>query len=360
MAPGGTESEKQENGMRKVLFFHVGSIGDTIVAMPAMHAVLEHLKDARIDLFNAALIEGHVHQELYKHLNWFSRMNFTPTTGNLIQRTLTRCRIIHYIYEGHYDTVFYFAYAPRQIDFLLFSLLGIRNVFCCLDQTRKEIPIYRNYLETVASYGFRASKPFQFVFTDQELKSARELFLQLNIPADRIPIAVGIGGKQDACHWPIEKYRQVLCHDFGDNGGLFPVFLGSDKERNNVELLMNSTGCGFFLQDAPNLSLRETIAFLKMCRFYLGNDTGSIHMAAAAGIPCIGIYSARNAKGLWEPFGENNLILRTRIDCERCERSQCRYGSPSRCIDAIPVERVVQAVNTFLQRYGASLSAGKR
>ena len=72
--------------MRKVLFFHVGSIGDTIVAMPAMHAVMEHLKDSQIDLFNAALIEGHVHQELYKHLNWFSRLNCTLTTGSVLLR----------------------------------------------------------------------------------------------------------------------------------------------------------------------------------------------------------------------------------------------------------------------------------
>ena len=335
--------------MRKVLFFHVGSIGDTIVAMPAMHAVMEHLKDSQIDLFNAALIEGHVHQELYKHLNWFSRMNFTPTTGSVLRRTLTRCRIIRYIYEGHYDTVFYFAYAPRKIDFLLFSLLGIRNVFCCLDQTRKEIPIYQNYLETVAHYGFHASKPFQFVFSEEEQKSAAEVFQRLKIQADTVPIAVGIGGKQDACHWPLEKYRQVLSHNFR-TGKLFPVFLGAEKERDKVNFLIDSIGSGFFLKDVPNFSLLESIAFLKMCRFYLGNDTGSIHMAAAAGIPCIGIYSARNARGLWEPFGENNLILRTRIDCERCERSKCRYGYPSRCIDAISVEMVVQAVNTLLLR----------
>ena len=341
--------------MRNVLFFHVGSIGDTIVAMPAMHAVLEHLKDARIDLFNAALIEGHVHQELYKHLNWFSRMNFTPTTGSMFRRTLTRCRIIRYIYEGHYDTVFYFAYAPRKIDFLLFSLLGIRNVFCCLDQTRKEIPIYRNYLETAASYGFRASKPFQFVFSEQELKSAEELFQRLKIPADRIPIAVGIGGKKESCRWPVEKYRQVLCHDFKPHL-LYPIFLGGGKDRADAESLIRSTGYGFFLQDAPNLSLRESIAFLKFCRFYLGNDTGSIHMAAAAGIPCIGIYSSIASKRLWFPFGDENLILRTEIACEECGRSLCKYGYPSKCIDAISVEMVVHAVNTFLKRYGTSPS----
>lgn len=335
--------------MRNVLFFHVGSIGDTLVAMPAMHAVLEHLKGVRVDLFNAALIEGHVHQQLYDHLNWFSRMNFTPTTGNVFRRTLTRCKIIRYIYEGHYDTVFYFAYAPRKIDFLLFSLLGIRNVFCCLDQTRKGIPIHRNYLENVAKYGYRASEPFSLAFTAEERGFAERLFRSLKIPEGKIPIAVGIGGKKESCHWPVEKYREVLCHDFGTEE-LYPIFLGGEKERKDAENLIHSVGCGFFLYGVPDLTLRTTIAFLKFCRFYLGNDTGSIHMAAAAKIPCIGIYSSIAPKGLWEPFGEKNRILRTRMDCEQCGRNQCRYGYPSRCIDAISVETVVQAVGAFLKR----------
>ena len=45
------------------------------------------------------------------------------------------------------------------------------------------------------------------------------------------------------------------------------------------------------------LSIRETAAVMKHADVYLGHDSGPMHLAAAAGVPCVGIYTAREHAG---------------------------------------------------------------
>ena len=158
--------------------------------------------------------------------------------------------------------------------------------------------------------------------------------------------AVCVGGKKNTCHWPLEKYIQLLKQIISETP-LVPVFIGGPQDVASIESVIQKLPPGkAFYAASYARDLVGTIALLTKMRFYLGNDTGSMHLAASAGIPCIGIFSSHNYRGKWQPLGEGHesIYPSVRLDCEVCGLSDCKYGQPAKCIDSIPPQEVFAAV----------------
>ena len=132
-----------------------------------------------------------------------------------------------------------------------------------------------------------------------------------------------------------------------------PVFLGGAQDREAIRSIMKELPPGrAFYADAAANDLPLSLAGMSKLKFYLGNDTGSIHMAAAAGLRCVGVCSSHDPAGLWYPLGEGHRILRCNPEpeCAGCRKAECPFGTPSRCIDAITVDEVADAVCAMLGR----------
>jgi len=106
---------------------------------------------------------------------------------------------------------------------------------------------------------------------------------------------------------------------------------------------------------AGALGLRPAIAALKRCVFYLGNDTGTMHMAASVDIPCVAIFSSRDRPGLWYPQGTGHKVLRTNIDCEGCGLTEC-LDRKNECLTRITVQQVIEACESVMLEVRSSKS----
>ncbi len=103
---------------------------------------------------------------------------------------------------------------------------------------------------------------------------------------------------------------------------------------------------------APKTSLRELTAFLRKANFYLGGDTGPMHIAAAVDTPCVslhgptlpaksGAYGPRNiaVQAFYQPAGRRtgNEAMQA-IDIERvcgaCDEMLSRLNQPALEIQA--------------------------
>jgi ADP-heptose:LPS heptosyltransferase len=85
------------------------------------------------------------------------------------------------------------------------------------------------------------------------------------------------------------------------------------------------------------LSLPEVAAVLRRAALYLGNDSGLMHLAAAAGAPTIGLFGQSDARE-YGPCGPRAVAVSA-------------DGEPFRTtMTALPVERVVAAATTLLAR----------
>ena len=54
---------------------------------------------------------------------------------------------------------------------------------------------------------------------------------------------------------------------------------------------------------------------LRRCAFYVGNDSGLMHLAAAAGIPTLGLFGPSREE-LYGPWGEHSAVVRTAVPYE--------------------------------------------
>ena len=97
------------------------------------------------------------------------------------------------------------------------------------------------------------------------------------------------------------------------------------------------------------LTFGELGALLERCDLFIGNDTGAMHLAVAVGAPVVAIFGPSDPR-MYGPYGENSVALWHDVGCNPC-LLRGRWDatcSRFRCIEAVTVEEVWQAVVAFL------------
>ncbi len=167
-------------------------------------------------------------------------------------------------------------------------------------------------------------------------------------------IVVAPGSKMPAKRWPVEYYATLLQELARRRPGVRYLVMGDGNDVALGEALVaeNPTGC---VNLAGRLSIMEAAAILQVCSLFVGNDTGTMHLAAAVGTPCIAIFSARDQEGAWEPFGEGHRVFRLSPPCAGCMLEVCTTNR-SRCLTGIDPGSVVDAAESMLSMQQAAVS----
>ena len=106
-------------------------------------------------------------------------------------------------------------------------------------------------------------------------------------------------------------------------------------------------------------SLPELAAVMERCALYVGNDSGPMHIAAALGVPTVGIYGSSSPRRTSprSPNGAHHTVVSADFECSPCrERFFEECPSPPTvdqrppCLDAVTVEMVVSAVDATLAK----------
>lgn len=149
-------------------------------------------------------------------------------------------------------------------------------------------------------------------------------------------VGVGLGAKMQSKRWGLDRYREVLQRLIKKHD-LCPVFFGGAEDAPAAESMIQDLGRG--MNACGELSLRGAARALKACLFYLGNDTGTMHLAVAAGIRCVAIFSARDYPGKWYPYGAGHRVHRVPVDCEGCMLVEC-IEQDRKCLKSIETDEV--------------------
>ncbi|ADE16421.1 glycosyl transferase family 9 [Nitrosococcus halophilus Nc 4] len=104
-------------------------------------------------------------------------------------------------------------------------------------------------------------------------------------------IAFGIGSSEPYKQWGEANFIQLLEH-LGQSLGSVFVVGGVGEQAMGQRISAQVRRWGVSTGEALALPLEETAALLAMCTVYVGNDTGVLNMAAAAGAPAWGLFGA--------------------------------------------------------------------
>lgn len=93
-------------------------------------------------------------------------------------------------------------------------------------------------------------------------------------------------------------------------------------------------------------SLLESFFLLQHCQFVVGNDSASMHLASAAGVPVYSIFGPTVLTQGFRPWNENTVVIEKALSCRPCGRHghhKCPIGTHE-CMTAIKAPEVLRTI----------------
>jgi heptosyltransferase-3 len=163
-------------------------------------------------------------------------------------------------------------------------------------------PVYnlRNYLAQFGIQNNNKTVPSLLIkLSDVEIKAAKEVLDEL-VPATKKTISIftfATGAKCYSVEWWAVFYERLL-KEF--------------SEYNILEVLPveNVSQIGFKAPSFYSKDIREITAFFSNTAVFIGADSGMMHLASAAQIPTVGLFSVTNVDK-YKPYNENSVAIQT-------------------------------------------------
>jgi len=153
----------------------------------------------------------------------------------------------------------------------------------------------------------------------------------------RCAIAPGASYGAAKC-WPPERFS-FLADRLISECGADVIFFGTPGEKDIAARI-----CSNMKSQAISLvgetSMRDLAALFASCSIFIGNDSGAMHVAAAAGLPVIGIFGSTDPEGT-APVTEQFTLIREAVSCSPCFLRTCPVDH--RCMTRISVDSVFAA-----------------
>ncbi len=341
----------------RILIYRLGSLGDTVIALPCFRLIRSRHPDAEITVLTNLPVSGKAAaiEAVLENTGLVDRFIPYPVglrdpkkLGDLRQK----------IAAEKFDLAISLT-AARGLgaslrDYFFFRACGIPKIAGIPWRSRDlaPAPVGGGLYENEASRLLRrvgwkhAAEPVDgrdLALTVEEREQANRLLEESGLRAPFI--AASVGTKSPLNDWGTANWSALLGrlgHEFPDLG---LVLLGSpDESGRSAELAKTWAGPSANLCGGP--SPRVSAAILAQARLFLGHDSGPMHLAAAAGTPVVGIFSARCRPGQWFPVGPRVTVLYPYafFDLNRMEDANHQRAA----IGSITVDAVVQAAKSCL------------
>ena len=341
--------------IRKILIYRLGSLGDTVVALPCIHLIARAFPDAERRVLTNSPVNGKA-VSVEDVIGGSGLVNgyFKYPLGTRSPRKLWI--LAREIRRWAPELLVYLA-EPRgkfsvYRDALFFSSCGIRKMVGMPYSAKlwKHKRLYEEgRFESEASRLARCVKELGDAFVerpeswDLRLNEAERSAAAELLPKGMPPfISVSVGAKVGVKDWGEGNWSDLFSRVSDQFPGLGLVMIGSEDEGRKYEYVAagwkgpKRNFCGL-------TSPRVSASMLEKSILFVGHDSGPMHLAAACGVPCVAVFSARNEPGVWFPFGSGHRVIYHRTDCHGCRLEKC-LEYKKKCIASITVEEVLDAV----------------
>jgi heptosyltransferase-3 len=344
-----------------VLVYRLGSLGDTVVALPAFHAVRRAFRDSRITLLTNTPVNAKAApamQVLGPHYFVDETVDYPLHTRSPI----VLCNLIREIRARRVDTVVNLAAFRSLIrtkrDALFFRAAGVRRLVGFRlgpkdtqgwrqpgsGETEWEALRIARRVSEIGHVDLEDNANWDLLLTKEE-DAAASVLLD-GVPDTSKILAISLGTKVPAKDWGGQNWRNLVARLSSRMQGWTAVFSGSSDES-SISAKCAQEWQGKSINICGKATPRESAAIYKRSRLFIGHDSGPMHMAACVGTPCVAIFSARHFPRQWFPRGRHNRIIYRRVNCAGCALNDC-IVEQKKCILSITVDEVEEAVSQTL------------
>jgi heptosyltransferase-2 len=340
----------------KILVRVTNWVGDAVMAIPALEAIRSRWPDAEI----VALARPWV-ADLYRGQGYVDRLIAFENRGRH-RGFWGRERLAGELRRGKFDVALLLQNAfeaawlawragiPERIGYAR-DARGWLLTRAIAVPVSGEIPAHETYyyLELLRRAGWLAQLPRMDSITLRVAAEARHNAEQRLTAAGaregrcRIAFAPGAAYGSAKC-WEPERYAALadrLIAALNADVILFGAPEESEMATRIVRAMRNRA-----VNLAGATTIGELPALLAACRLFVGNDAGAMHVAAAVGVPVVGIFGPTDPAGT-SPMTSQFTLVREPVACSPCFLRHCPIDH--RCMTRITVDRVYEASLAWLR-----------
>jgi ADP-heptose:LPS heptosyltransferase/GT2 family glycosyltransferase len=141
--------------------------------------------------------------------------------------------------------------------------------------------------------------------------------------------------------WPAGHYAQLIDLLVAE-AGLAVILIGTaDEAEIAAEVLKAVQDRSAVISLAGDVKLADLPLLLREAALFIGNNSGPKHLAAALGVPTLGVHSGVIDPAEWAPRGERAQAIKREMSCSPCylefaadcpRRMACLTGLPPRAV----------------------------
>lgn len=345
------------NKALRVLVFRPGSIGDTLIAIPALNYFRALHPGAQFSLLTNSTRESGlvsasaILQEAGLINNTFYYPSSLRMPGAFIE--LSRALV-----KGRFDLCLYLGPLREWCALvrykLFFLTLGITTVqgLPWQGQKRHAVNVNSGLYEHEANRILRQIGGESMQLSDTSLWSfplpagCIERVSALLKAAGRY-LVLCIGGKDPAKQWGSANWNALLQELSAEHSDYTLIIVGSHADSSEATRVL-SHWPGLAKNLCGDLSALESMAVIRSAACMVSHDTGPLHMAALMNVPCVALFRDRDLPGVWFPFVERRIVFYQNREYRGMEVRTHEYIV--RTVEDIPVSEVARAVHELLSQ----------
>lgn len=359
----------------ELYIYRDAGLGDSLVILPALKKIYEKYNKkiilitskslkptAKINTFDVLKHSDFIEKALYFDPDdFFSKISLLKKI-----RKSHKNKILYYF--AYTDVPFFKSVPDTAVKMAFFKLCGFKKVIgwkeAINDRKRYITPDtveneYSRYLRIASDKSDSiAENPLPpFLNTKAAEETADKIFISNNLNKYKLNnsnnskiICIGIGSLYPVNRQFNKKYPELISLIVAKYTNVSFILLGGKEDFEEGESIKKLFPSGIVINLAGKTSIIESAVILEKADLYIGNDTGTTHLAAIVGCPVISIFSARDRKEKYNPYKHSNtvVVIRKEIPCEGCNLKECAERK-TECINSIETAEVFESAVNILK-----------
>lgn len=285
----------------RILVVKHGALGDFVLAMGPFAAIRAHHPDAHITLLTTGPFV-----ELAERSGWFDAVWIDERPRWHAPRAWLALR--RRFRESGFERVYDLQTSDRSSSYLRLFPRRNRPEWSGIapgashphaNPGRDAMHTVERQREQLAMAGIGEVPPPDLSWLDADLSA-------FALPCRFVLLVPGGAPTRPAKRWPAARYAELAASLSAD--GITPVILGTAAEADAAAVI--AARCPDALNLLGRTGFADIAALARRAEAAVGNDTGPMHLIAAAGCPSLVLFSAESDPALCAPRGPKVRILR--------------------------------------------------
>ncbi|WP_024278765.1 glycosyltransferase family 9 protein [Xanthobacter sp. 126] len=301
--------------MSKIVIYRLGSLGDTVVALPFFNRIAELYPDhERIVLTNvpvssqaAPLLVVLGNKKLVHDAIAYPAGTRDVSALMALWRQLRALKA---------DAVIYMMPARSNVniwrDYLFLKACGFPKIIGVPEshsvaasridagtgEMEPEVERLGRLLSDLGPIDLKDPANWNLWLDDEEVAVGHGMIAPLG---GRPFLAINMGGKLAKNDWGLENWRAMMPRLAATHPGLGLLGVGAAEDQQRFDDIARLWP-GSAVNACGRLKPRQSAAALREACLFIGHDSGPMHLASAVGVPCVGLFGDNNPPRKWHPY----------------------------------------------------------